>query len=209
MTAYVLAMPKKDKRVDAYIAKAAPHAKPTLTQIRTWVHEAAPDCEEDIKWGAPAFMQNGILLIMAGFKNHCAVNFWKGSSFIPAERREGEGAGNIGRIFDVKELPSKKEFQGWVKTAIERNNEGGANKTPAKRVAKKKKPALAMPDYFMAAIRKSKKALAGYDRMSPSHQREYIEWITDAKTDATRDKRVAQAVEWMAEGKSRNWKYMR
>lgn len=203
-------MPKKDKRVDAYIAKAAAHAKPTLTQIRAWVHEAAPDCVEDIKWGAPAFMQNGILLIMAGFKNHSAVNFWKGSSFIPAERREGEGAGNIGRIFDVKQLPPKKEFQAWVKTAIERNEGGSTDGSPMKRVAKKKaKAPLAMPDYLMAAIKKNKKAIAGYEKLSPSHQREYIEWITDAKTEPTRDKRVAQAVEWMAEGKPRNWKYMR
>jgi len=200
-------MPKKDKRVDAYIAKAAPHAKPTLTRIREWVHEAAPDCEEDIKWGAPAFMQNGILLIMAGFKNHCGVNFWKGSSFIPADRREGEEAGNIGRILDVKNLPSKKEFQGWVKTAIERNADD--TPSPMKRAAKTKRPALEMPAYFMAAINKNKKALATYEKFSPSHKRDYIEWITDAKTDATRDRRVEQAVEWMAEGKPRMWKYMK
>lgn len=200
-------MPKTDKRVDAYIARAQPHAKPTLNKIREMVHEAAPDCEEDIKWGAPAFMQNGILLIMAGFKNHCAVNFWKGSSFIPAERREGDGAGNIGRIFDVKELPSKKEFASWVKQAIA-HNEAEGPKPVKKRVAKPKK-ALDMPDYFMAAIRKNKKALATYDTFSPSHQREYIEWVTSAKGEDTRARRVAQAVDWMAEGKPRNWKYMK
>ena len=198
-------MPKIDRRVDAYIARAQPHAKPTLTKIREMVHEAAPDCEEDIKWGAPAFMQDGILLIMAGFKNHCAVNFWKGSSFIPDERRKGEGAGNIGRISDVKDLPSKKEFTGWVKTAIERNGADGP-KPMKKRVPKPKKPA-AMPDYFMAAIKKNKKALAAYEKFSPSHQREYAEWITGAKGEDTRARRVAQAVEWMAEGKPRNWKY--
>jgi len=200
-------MPKKDKRVDAYIAKAAPHAKPTLTKIREMVHDAAPDCEEDIKWGAPAFMEDGgILLIMAAFKNHCAVNFWKGSSFIPEERRQGEGFGNIGRILDVKDLPAKKEFTAWVKTAIERNKDG--TPSPMKRTAKAKKP-VEIPDYFMAAIKKNKKAFATYEKFSPSHKREYIEWITDAKTDATRDRRVAQAVEWMAEGKPRMWKYMK
>jgi hypothetical protein len=203
-------MPKNDKRVDAYIAKAQPHAKPTLTRIREWVHEAAPDCEEDIKWGAPAFMQNGILLIMAGFKNHCAVNFWKGSTFIPEDIRSGEGAGNIGKIFDVSDLPSKKQFTAWVKIAIQRNGEDGANRqAPAKRPPAKRKKPIETPDYFAAALKKSKKATATWHAFSPSHQREYLEWITGAKGEDTRLRRMAQAVEWLAEGKPRNWKYMR
>jgi uncharacterized protein YdeI (YjbR/CyaY-like superfamily) len=198
-------MSKKDKRVDAYIAKQKPHAQPVLKKIREMVHEAAPDCEEDIKWGAPAFMQGGILLIMAGFKEYSAVNFWNGGHFIPEDRREGAGAGNLGKIYSVKDLPSKKEFGGWVKKAVEL---AGSGVNPVKRATKPKKE-LAMPDYFMSAIRKNKKALATYEQFSPSAQRDYIEWITDAKGEDTRDRRVTQAVEWMAEGKPRNWKYMR
>ena len=199
-------MPTKDKRVDAYIAKAQPHAKPVLTKIREMVHEGAPDCEEDIKWGAPAFVQGGILLIMAGFKQHCGVNFWNGSQFIPAARREGEGPGNIGKIYSVDDLPPKKEFLGWVKKAVDAAATG---ESPIKRRPAKPRKQLEMPDFFLAAIKKNKRALATYEAFSPSKQRDYIEWITDAKTDATRAKRMAQAVEWMAEGKPRMWKYMK
>lgn len=196
-------MPKKDKRVDAYIAKAPEFAKPILTKVREMFHEGAPDCEEAIKWGHPAFDQNGMLGNMAAFKEHCAVNFWKAALIIDPSARQQVGAGILGRIESVKDLPPKKTFVGWVKKAAELNAAGV-------KVARANKPKkqLEIPDYFMAAIRKNKKALATYEGFSPSAQREYIEWVTDAKQEATRDRRIAQAVEWMAEGKPRNWKYM-
>jgi uncharacterized protein YdeI (YjbR/CyaY-like superfamily) len=197
-------MPKTDKRVDAYIAKAPEFAKPILTKIRETVHEACPDCEETLKWSAPAFMHNGIVLIMATFKEYAAINFWKETLVLDDGARVDGSAGSLGKLRTVADLPPKKKLVGYIKKAVELNAAGTAvpKRTP------KPKQALAMPDYFMAAIKKNKKALAGYEKFSPSHQREYIEWITDAKGEDTRLRRVTQAVEWMAEGKPRNWKYM-
>jgi uncharacterized protein YdeI (YjbR/CyaY-like superfamily) len=195
-------MPSTDKRVDAYIARAPEFARPVLTQIRATVHAACPDCEEDIKWGAPAFMYKGILFMMASFKEYCAINFWKGALIVGDDATEGV-AGQLGKLKQVSDLPSKKVLTGYIKKAMALNESGTA---VAKRVPRPKTDVV-MPDYFMVAIRKSKRALAGYEKFSASQQREYIEWITSAKGEATRDRRVKQAVEWMAEGKSRNWKY--
>ncbi|MDB4877639.1 MAG: hypothetical protein JWM41_4085 [Gemmatimonadetes bacterium] len=197
-------MPKTDKRVDAYIAKAPDFAKPILTTIRETVHEACPDCEETLKWSAPAFMHNGIVLVMGAFKEHAAVSFWKGALILEDGVRVEGTAGQFGKLRSVADLPPKKKLVGYIKKAVELNATGT---TVPKRTPKPKK-ALAMPDYFIAAIKKNKKALAGYEKFSPSQQREYIEWITDAKGEDTRMRRVTQAVEWMAEGKPRNWKYM-
>jgi uncharacterized protein YdeI (YjbR/CyaY-like superfamily) len=196
-------MPKTDKRVDAYIAKAPDFAKPILKQIRQTVHEACPDCEETLKWSAPAFMHNGIVLIMASFKEYAAINFWR-SALILADARVEGSAGDLGKLRTVADLPPKKKFVGYIKKAVELNATG----TTVPKAPSKPKKALVMPDDFMAAIKKNKKAVAGYEKFSPSHQREYIEWITDAKGEDTRLRRIAQAVEWMAEGKPRNWKYM-
>jgi uncharacterized protein YdeI (YjbR/CyaY-like superfamily) len=195
-------MPSTDKRVDAYIARAPEFARPVLTQIRATVHAACPDCEEDIKWGAPAFMYKGILFMMASFKEYCAINFWKGALIVGDDATEGV-AGQLGKLKQVSDLPSKKVLTGYIKKAMALNESGTA---VAKRVPRPKTDVV-MPDYFMVAIRKSKRALAGYEKFSASQQREYIEWITSAKGEATRDRREKQAVEWMAEGKSRNWKY--
>jgi uncharacterized protein YdeI (YjbR/CyaY-like superfamily) len=196
-------MPKKDKRFDTYIDNAQDFAKPILTHVRQVVHEACPGCEETLKWGHPSFMYNGIMCGMAAFKEYCAFHFWKGALII--ENATGDQMwGQLGRLTKVSDLPPKKTLVGYIKKAMELNEAG--TKVP-KRPTKPKKE-LAMPEPFMAAIKKNKKALAGFEAFSPSHKREYIEWITDAKGEDTRARRIAQAVEWMAEGKPRNWKYM-
>ena len=196
-------MTKTDKRVDAYIAKAPDYAKPILTKIRAMVHEAAPDAEETLKWGHPTFVQNGILCGMAAFKEYCAVNFWKAVLIMGEHARQTDSAGVLGKITSVKDLPPKSDFIKYVKRAIELNESG--EKVP--RLPAKPKKALAMPDDFQRAIEKNAKARRAYEAFSPSHQREYIEWIVEAKRPETRAKRLARAVEWIAEGKPRNWKY--
>jgi uncharacterized protein YdeI (YjbR/CyaY-like superfamily) len=162
--------------------------------------------EEALKWSAPAFTYHGMMCGMLAFKNHCAFHFWKGELVVGKRSGGPDGAAaQFGKLTSVKDLPPKKVLQGYIKKAMELNAAGVAvPKGPAK-----PKKALVMPKEFMAAIEKNKKALATFEQFSPSHQREYIEWIDDAKTDATRDRRIAQAVEWMTEGKPRNWKYMR
>lgn len=193
-------MPKTDQRIDTYIAKAAAFAQPILTRVRSMVHEGAPDCEETLKWGHPAFVHNGLLCGMVAFKEHCTVHFWKGELLAP------DGAGlEIGKLTSVKDLPPKSEFVAQVKRAVELNDSGVKVPRPA---AKPKEPIRLPPD-LRRALAEDGKARETYERLSPSHRREYIEWITEAKQDATRARRVAQAVEWMAEGKPRNWKYMK
>lgn len=201
-------MGTRDKRLDAYIAKSADFAQPILTQVRETVHAACPDVEETLKWSMPAFMyRGGILCQMAAFKEHATFGFWKGA-LVTEVSSDKTAAGQFGRLTSVKDLPSKKDMTRFIKRAMELSENGTPTKRPLestpKKVPKKMPP---MPDYFMAAIRKNKKALATYEGFSPSMQREYIEWVTDAKGEDTRARRIAQAVEWMAEGKSRNWKY--
>jgi uncharacterized protein YdeI (YjbR/CyaY-like superfamily) len=198
-------MPAIDRKVDAYIDKAPDYARPILTRVRAWVHEGAPNCEEALKWGNPAFLQNGILCGMAAFKEYCVVGFWKSSLIFGDAPSEGGMAGPIGRIHTVKELPPKKEFIGYIKRAVELNLSGVKVARPPAKPMK----ALVMPDEFRRAIDKKAKARKAFEAFSPSHQREYIEWITEAKQEATRARRIAQAIEWMSEGKARNWKYQK
>lgn len=191
-----------DKRVDAYIAKSADFAKPILTHIRAVVHETCPDVEETMKWNSPTYMYKGILCGMVSFKAHCVFGFWKGE--LVTGDADGEGAmSQLGRLTRVSDLPPKKVLVRYIKRAMALNEQG----VKAPRSTKPKKE-LVVPDYFVAALRKNKKALAAFEKFPPSHKREYVEWVTEAKGEETRNRRLAQAVEWIAEGKQRNWKYM-
>ena len=198
-------MGKRDPRVDAYIKKAAPFAQPILTEVREIVHDACPDVEEDIKWRFPHFLYNGMLCSMASFTHHAAFGFWKGA-LVTGGPRSADAMGHFGRLTAVSDLPSKKMLAGLVRKAARLNEQGI-------KVARVKKagPAtpITVPADLATAMKKNAKARRGYDALSPSHKREYIAWITEAKSDDTRGRRLAQALEWMAEGKSRNWKYER
>jgi len=194
-------MPIIDKRVDAYIAKAPEFAKPILTRIREIVHEGCPNVEETLKWSAPTFMHNGILCGMVAFKEHCAFHFWKGK-LVVEEEAEGVAGKQFGRLYTVSDLPSKKVLIGYIKKAMALNDTGAkVARVPSA------KPKLATPKPFTDALKKNKTASSVFEAFSPSAKHEYVEWIVGAKTDATRDKRIEQAIEWIAEGKKRNWKY--
>jgi uncharacterized protein YdeI (YjbR/CyaY-like superfamily) len=198
-------MGKKDDRIDAYIAKSPEFAKPILQHIRAVVHEACPEVEETMKWSSPTFVYKGILCGMGAFKEHCILGFWKGS-LILGERdgKAAEAAGQFGRITKIGDLPSKKVLSGYIKEAMELNENGV--KPPAR---PQKAPAeLVVPDDLAVALRKNAKARATFEGFSPSSKREYLEWITEAKTESTRSRRLETAIEWMAEGKPRNWKYI-
>jgi uncharacterized protein YdeI (YjbR/CyaY-like superfamily) len=198
----------RDSRVDRYIEKSAEFAKPILNYIREVVHSACPDVEETLKWGFPHFMYKGILCSMASFKQHCAVGFWKGAlvfkSVPNAIKRENTAMGQLGRITSLADLPDRKTLTRCIIEAVRLNETG--TKLPSK--PKPAKTALVVPNDLMIALRKNKRALATFDSFSYSQRKEYVEWITEAKTDATRLKRLKSAIEWMEEGKSRNWKYM-
>jgi len=198
-------MPTTDPRIDAYIAKAQPFARPILARIRKGVHAGCPDVVETIKWSVPAFEYKGPLCGMAAFKAHCLMGFWKGAVLKTLPKDRGlDAEGNFGRFESVDDVPSEAALARAVSEAAKLNDLGV--KVP--RTVKAKKP-LKAPAYMLTAIKKNKKAQATYDAFSPSCKREYIEWITDAKTDATRNRRLETAVHWMAEGKIRNWKYVR
>jgi hypothetical protein len=199
-------MSQRDKRVDAYIAKAAPFARPILEHVRAVVHEACPDAGETIKWGMPTFTYgDGILCGMAAFKAHASFGFWK-HALVVGEGEAQSGMGSFGRLETVRDLPPKKQLLAYVKKAAVLNAQG-VKAAPARKSAAPK-PAPEPTPEFAAALRKHKAAAATFKAFSPSQQREYVEWIAEAKREDTRDRRIAQAVEWLAEGKQRNWKYM-
>src|SRR6266550_2624513 len=199
-------MTKRDPRVDAYIAKSQDFAKPILMHIRKIVHTACPDVEETLKWGAPTFMYNGIMCGMASFKNHCHFILWRGRLILDKDGRPVSAAtGHFRNLTSLSDLPSERVLTGYIKEAKKLNESG--DRVP--KASPKKKKAIQVPAELRRALANSAKARAAFESFSPSHKREYVEWITDAKTDETRQRRVDTAIEWMAEGKPRNWKYMK
>jgi uncharacterized protein YdeI (YjbR/CyaY-like superfamily) len=199
-------MPSTDKRVDAYIAKSAEFAQPILRTIRETVHEACPEVEETIKWSMPFFMYKGILCNMASFKQHCAIHIWKGDGVVEDKTKSDEAMGQFGRITTIKDLPPKRVLAGYIKKAMQLHDSGAKTARPKKSGDKKE---LVVPSYFSAVLKKNKKAQTTFDGFPYSKRKEYVEWVTEAKTDETRDRRLKTSVEWLAEGKARNWKYER
>jgi uncharacterized protein YdeI (YjbR/CyaY-like superfamily) len=200
-------MPKKDARVDDYIASAAEFAKPILRHLRKLVHTACPEAEETIKWRFPTFMYKGMLCGMAAFKEHCTFGAWKDALItkkLAGEQKSNEAMGQLGRITSLSDLPPDKVLLDYIKEAIRLNEEGIKVPRPKRSSAKKE---LVIPDYFSAALKKNRKALETFDNFSYSHKKEYVEWVTEAKRDETRAQRLETTVAWLAQGKSRNWKY--
>lgn len=203
-------MGTNDSRVDKYISNAVDFAKPILVHLRELVHEACPEVEEKMKWSFPHFDYKGMMCSMAAFKQHCAFTFWKAPLMkdkkLMANAKSETAMGHLGRISSLKDLPSDKILISYIKEAKKLNNDG--IKLPAK-ANPKKKPELNVPDYFLRVLRKNKNILKVFNDFSPSHKKEYIEWITEAKTEETRNKRIVSAIEWLSEGKTRNWKYIK
>ena len=197
-------MGTRDPRVDAYIAKSAAFAKPILTHLRGIVHDACPKVSETIKWSMPSFEYEGLLCGIAAFKQHCTFGFWKHALVVGDDAKAEEAMGSFGRIASLDDLPSKATLARYVKKAMKLNEQGV--RMPREK-AKPRKPIPMHPD-LKRALAANRKASTAFDAFSPSHKREYLEWITEAKKEETRLRRVEQAVEWLAEGKPRNWKYM-
>ncbi len=197
-------MPSNDPRIDAYIEKAAPFAQPILIHLRKLVHKACPEIIETIKWSMPIFEHKGIVCNMASFKQHCAFGFWKQKILeTDAFPKHKSAMGSFGRITSLGDLPADKEMVELIKQAVELNEKG--IKVPKAKTAAKKE--LVVPDDLTAALSKNKKAKQTFEAFTYSHRKEYVEWINEAKTEATRNKRLATTLEWLAEGKHRNWKY--
>ncbi len=203
-------MKNTDARVDRYIDKSAEFAQPILKYLREIIHQACPEVTETIKWSFPNFDYKGPLCSMAAFKQHCAFSFWKASLMSDPDKifsaSSGNAMGHLGRITSIKDLPPKKVLLKYLKEAVKLNEEG---KKVVRKSGSKEKKELIVPEDLIKALKKNKNALPAFENFSYSHKKEYVEWITEAKTEATRNKRIQTAVEWISEGKSRNWKYMK
>ncbi|HMO15678.1 MAG TPA: YdeI/OmpD-associated family protein [Pirellulaceae bacterium] len=208
-------MGSKDPRVDKYIEQAPDYAKPILNKLRILVHKGCPEVQETIKWGMPSFDFKGPLCSMAAFKKHCGFSFWKSALIFDENKKYSENelrlkwgttekGSDCAHITNIKDLPTDAKFLALLKKAVKLNQEG--IKLPPNL---KSREALPMPKDFEMALKAVKPAKANFDRLAPSHKREYIEWIIEAKRQETRLNRIATAVEWIAEGKSRNWKYQK
>jgi uncharacterized protein YdeI (YjbR/CyaY-like superfamily) len=199
-------MARKDPRIDAYIAKAAPFAQPILKHLRKIVYAGCPEVEETMKWSMPHFDYKGPFCAMAAFKQHCSFGFWK-STLIFGEEKDDErdGMGHFGRITSLKDLPNEKKLLGYVRKAMALNDAG--TKEAWRMQPRKKASPLVVPDYLTAALRKNRRALTTFENFPPSKRREYVEWVSEAKREETRAGRLTTAVKWMAEGKARHWKY--
>jgi uncharacterized protein YdeI (YjbR/CyaY-like superfamily) len=204
-------MPITDKRIDDYIGKSADFAIPILQHLRHLVHQANPNVEETIKWGFASFDYKGPLCSMASFKQHCVFGFWKSKLLHDPEghlsvraNQGGEAMGNLGRITSLSDLPPDKVLIDFIKEAS-RLNEAGIKLPPS---PKKEKGELVIPDFFMERLKKNSAALDVFEKFSPSNKREYVDWFNEAKSEETRTRRMETALEWIAEGKVRNWKYV-
>lgn len=201
-------MPGTDSRVDLYIEKAAPFAKPVLMKIRKLIFQACPEVVETIKWSFPNYEAHGsVLCNMASFKEHCAFGFWKATLLKDPEGilkvKDRNSMGHLDRITSVKDLPADRILVAYIKEAALLNK----NKIKVVKPKAAPKKELPVPRPLAAALKKNKKAAAFFEEFSPSARREYIEWITEAKTEETLNKRLATTIEWLEEGKSRHWKY--
>lgn len=203
-------MGTRDPRIDTYIEASAPFARPILTRIREVVHHACPEVEETMKWRFPHFMYRGMLCSMAAFKKHCAFGFWKSALvFGDHSSASADAMGQFGRLESVDDLPSKAILTGYIKKAMRLNEEGVSKAKPAAATKTKKKPPIALPNDLRSALRRNDAARTAFAGFSPSQQRDYIEWLTEAKREETRKRRLDTAIEWISEGKTRNWKYIK
>lgn len=193
-----------DPRIDGYIDKQAEFARPILTWLRARVHTACPEVAESIKWGMPFFSHSGRPLAnMAAFKAHASFGFWNRDQM--ATGKEGEAMGQFGRITSLTDLPDAAAMEAQIRSVIALIELGGV----PRRATTLRKPEAEIPPALAEALARDPSAAAAFDAFPPSCRREYCEWIADAKRDATRDKRVAEAIEWIRDGKRRNWKYER
>jgi len=194
---------KTDPRIDAYIERQADFARPILTHLRETIHAACPDCEETLKWSMPSFVyRKKILAGFAAFKAHATFGFWSGSQVLEKDSKQASAMGQFGRLTSLDDLPDRPTLIALTKKAMQLIDEG------VKPIRDKtEKAPFTVPQDLKAALDANAAARATFDAFPPSAQREYVEWVTEAKRDETRTKRLKQAVEWMAEGKRRHWKY--
>jgi uncharacterized protein YdeI (YjbR/CyaY-like superfamily) len=198
---------KTDSRIDDYIKKSAEFAQPILSHFRKLVHECCPDINETIKWGFPCFEFKGMVCSMTSFKAHCNFNFWKGQELsdkhgvlIPVGNTDMM---SFDKIKSINDLPDDTIIKDLITQAIELNKKGGDKAQKTKATPKE----IEVPKFILDALKSNTQAEETFHRFSYSHKKEYVEWICEAKKEDTKAKRIETMLEWLTEGKSRNWKY--
>ncbi len=205
-------MATEDKRIDYYISKSADFAQPILIRLRHAVHKGCGDVKETMKWSFPHFEYKGsILCTMASFKEHCAFGFWLAPLMEDPDKifltdEDKTAMGHLGQIKSIKDLPAEKILLKYIKQAMKLIDQG-AKLSKAPKASQSAE--LLIPDHFKKELKKNKVALINFEKFNYTNKKEYVQWITEAKTESTREKRMKQAIEWIAEGKIRNWKYVR
>jgi hypothetical protein len=199
-----------DPRIDRYIEQAAAFARPILTHLRHLVHNAVPDVQETVKWGMPFFDYRGVLCGMAAFKHHATFTIWKGDLIPEVAAAYGpqsdQAMGTFGRITRLEDLPDDAKIIDWVRQAVDLNVR---NVKLPQRSRQVDRPEAVVPDDLVAALERNEAARLTFEGFPPSHRREYVEWLEEAKSPATRQKRLATTIEQLSEGKSRLWKYQK
>jgi uncharacterized protein YdeI (YjbR/CyaY-like superfamily) len=201
-------MEQYDHRIDAYIAKSAAFAQPILKHLRELAHQASPALKETMKWSSPFFDHEGPVCQMAAFKQHCAFGFWKASLMDDPYlilNQEADTAGSIGRITSLADLPADDILIQYIQQAVTLNMQG--IKAPAKAKPQTAQSILTIPAFFIEVLDSNLVVKENFEKFSPSQKKEYITWLAEAKTEATRIKRLETAIEWISEGKIRHWKY--
>jgi len=199
---------KKNPKVDAYILNTAPFAQPILNELRATLETAEPELEETIKWGFPCFtFQSKLICSFSAYKNHCVFRFWQGSNLKDSAgilTKVGETEmGELSKIKNLEDLPNSEILINYIREAIELSK-----KKSTKTIVSEKKITIDLKSYDLQEIFSSfPKQAEKFDTFSPSHRKEYISWINEAKTEDTKLKRIKTMMEWLLEGKSRNWKY--
>ena len=203
-------MSNYDARVDAYIAKSPEFAQPVLNHVRSLVHEVCPETQETLKWGMPHFEYKGLMCGFAAFKNHCSFGFWKTALLQDPhgvlKDQESTAMGSFGKLQSLKDLPSDKILKALIRDAMRLNDQGIKVEAGSRKTGSIKNE-IPEPDYFTEALAEDTEATETWKRFAPSHRREYLEWITEAKTETTRTKRVLKTLEQLRENKQRHWKY--
>ncbi|MEO9802317.1 MAG: YdeI/OmpD-associated family protein [Reichenbachiella sp.] len=197
--------PDASKKIDAYLTTVSSEHRPVLELIRKTVNAVDDRIQEDWKWRAPCFSLEGLVCWFVAFKSHVGLNFFKGAliedihnAFVESE---DEDKGNRMIHFKSIDEVKVKVIQDYVKQAVLLNEQGIKIDFP-------KRKTLETPDYLIEALNKNKKAKDVFESFTDAQRKDYIEWLVEAKREETRNKRMTQAIEWIAEGKTRNWKYM-
>ncbi|MCB0792148.1 MAG: DUF1801 domain-containing protein [Flavobacteriales bacterium] len=195
------------ERINSHIAEQDEWKRRLMVRLRQLIHQVDPGIEETWRWNGPHFDRNGIMLGMSAHKTCVSIWFHKGALlkdprrlFEPLEKDEAKGM----RVYKLKESDAidEKAFTELVKQAV-KLNEDGVKLSEAKPARK----TLVVPPELESVLKKDQHAMTNWEGFSYSKKKDYIEWVTDAKREETRKRRIAQAFQLIRDGLALNERY--